>query len=159
MNNKAAFSIPRNKNGGVYMLYNISNHRVYIGETHNFRERAQQHSCNLKGNKHSNKELQQDYNSGNEFVFVVLEDMGKLCSDKDLTIREEQYIAAFLDKYVKLYNHETRESIREKLYFDIVTPSVWDIQKELAKLFHSPIPSLRNCRADTIKSKLENINT
>ena len=103
---RAVFEIPKNRHGGVYMIYNVNNHRVYIGETHDFAERATQHKYHLLGNRHPNKQLQIDFNAGNDFVFVILEDMGASCNDRDLGIREKQYMFAFLWKYVKLYNHQ-----------------------------------------------------
>ena len=152
------FEIPQNKHGGIYMLYNVNNHKVYIGETHNFRERATQHKYNLLSNRHSNKKLQNDFNSGNDFVFVILEDMGEFCNDKDLILRETLYMYAFLWKYVKLYNRQTINELKDKLFFCIVFPTEDKIHKDMRLLFHCEIASMFRCGTETLKNKFAEIN-
>lgn len=153
------FEIPQNQHGGIYMLYNINNHKVYIGETHNFRNRAINHKYNLSSNKHSNKKLQNDFNAGNDFVFVILEDMGEFCSDTDLILRETLYMYAFLWKYVKLYNHQTIKELKDKLFSCVVFPMVYKIHRNMRLLFHCEIASLCRCGTETIKNKFSRIDT
>ena len=136
------------------MLYNLIKHKVYIGETGDFSSRKAQHFANLKVGTHPNKGLQKDFDNGDEILFVVLEDMG-ISPDANKLIRQEKlYIAAFLDKYVKLYNKETAKSIKERLYFDIVAPQIYDAQNSLKKRFGSPVASWCYCGLKTIKQKL-----
>lgn len=58
---------------GIYMIKNVKNGKVYIGQTkQRFNKRYWHHKWMLKNKKHFNKLLQSDYNKGFEFVFIVL---------------------------------------------------------------------------------------
>lgn len=48
--------------GCVYSITNTINHKIYIGQTVNFKKRIYEHKRTLKLNKHKNKYLQNDYN-------------------------------------------------------------------------------------------------
>ena len=93
------------------MLYNLNKHRGYIGKTLKFHSRAEQHKNNLLCNTHSNKEMQKDFNNGDEFCFVILEDMGMACKREEMLLREKQYIYTFQDKHMNVYNLETMKRL------------------------------------------------
>lgn len=48
--------------GGVYMIENLTNKKVYIGSSTNIEHRLQVHRRALKKGTHSNKALQEDFN-------------------------------------------------------------------------------------------------
>jgi group I intron endonuclease len=63
------------RKAGVYKIINLTNNRVYIGSSKEFKERWRAHEYALRTNKHSNKFLQSDFNKcGTDvFVFEVVE--------------------------------------------------------------------------------------
>ena len=60
---------------GVYKIENIVNKKLYIGSSNNVYIRLSHHKSMLKGNKHHNKYLQNDWNKYKEdiFIFSLLE--------------------------------------------------------------------------------------
>ena len=134
------------------MLYNLTKHKAYIGKTMNFHSRAVQHKNHLLCNTHPSKSMQSDFNNGDEFCFVILEDMG-ICDKEDVLKREKQYIFAFRDKYIKIYNHETIEQLKHGLFFDMVCPTIDRIRSDFQKNFGCPMASLERCSTNTLKEK------
>ena len=69
----------------MYTIYKIecsANQKAYVGRCHCFEGRVSKHFCNLRGNRHTNKQLQADFNKYGEGAFKasVLEttlDMGR----------------------------------------------------------------------------------
>ncbi len=88
------------KKCGIYEIKNKENGKVYIGQTHNMKERFQRHRYKLRSNKHYNKHLQNSWNKYGEqsFEFMFLEG----CDIKQLTAAEQKWI----DKHPpsQLYN-------------------------------------------------------
>ena len=154
---KEAFEIPKSKNAGIYMLYNMDKHKAYIGQTTNFSKRATEHKNQLFANSHSNKELQKDVNEGDDFFFVILENMGKACKREDALLMEKKYMLAFRDRCVHLYNRETIEQLKGALFYDMVLPSVNKIQNELRWKFQCHLLSLQRCKKSTLKEKFNRI--
>lgn len=56
----------------VYKITNKDNNKYYLGNTGNFKARKAAHLCHFKYNRHSNPEMQHDYNLGHNFEFVIL---------------------------------------------------------------------------------------
>lgn len=87
----------------VYKIINTETGRIYIGQTVNYKRRLNEHKCDLNHNRHSNSDLQQDYNKygWNSFKFKILE----VCSKSNLLIRETYWINYYggKDNYC-LYN-------------------------------------------------------
>lgn len=151
--NKEQFlGIPNSKESGIYMIYNIYKHKAYIGQTHNFRNRALSHKRNLKSGTHSNRQLQKDYNDGDNFIFSIIH-ITK--SETDLRILESEYIYAFQRRYVKLYNCETKEQIENFLFYDLVLPQIKIIEENLREKFKCPLPTLEYCKPITLIEKLK----
>ena len=65
---------------------------------------------------------------------------------------------AFLWKYVKLYNRQTINELKDKLFFCIVFPTVDKIHKDMRLLFHCEIASMFRCGTETLKNKFAEIN-
>jgi group I intron endonuclease len=57
--------------GGIYMLQNTDNGRIYIGQTCNIRCRVRKHFEALRRNKHKNSKLQNSFNTHGENSFAV----------------------------------------------------------------------------------------
>ena len=86
-------------NPGVYLIRNIKNGKVYIGQTNNLKIRKQSHFSDLKANIHHNKHLQNAWNKygAENFEFEVLEE----CSLEKLDEVEIYWI-----KYYESYNRK-----------------------------------------------------
>lgn len=156
MKHRYNIEAPESTNSGIYMLYNLTNHKIYIGQTENIQKRAKQHKQLLESNLHSNKDLQTDYNSGCDFAFVVLE----MCESgqKYLLVKELQYIYAFRDKGVKLYNKESKEKAQERLFYEMVFPSVRLIQQDFTRSFHITLAAMSRAKPETLIKKFSKDN-
>tara|TARA_R110000851_G_scaffold94658_1_gene205584 strand:+ start:3812 stop:4432 length:621 start_codon:yes stop_codon:yes gene_type:complete len=88
----------------VYQILNNQNGWIYIGETMRGKLRWQRHLRDLRGNRHPNKLIQEDFNKfGKEaFEFSIIKELPK---DKQVLLYEEVYIIFSLIKEGKnLYN-------------------------------------------------------
>lgn len=153
MKQQRILGIPKSTDCGIYMLMNISNHRVYIGETHNFKQRAQTHLGQLRSKKHSNEQLQSDFDDGCDFIFTILENMGSYCETEKRTMRERLYIYSFRDRGVKLYNQDTREHLEKRLFMDMISPSVREIQRNFRKKYRIPLAAIWMCKVNALKER------
>ncbi len=75
----------------MYMLIHKETSKIYIGSTGDLYDRVARHSTLLLKNEHPNKNLQECFNSSNEFNLEF-----KIIEDKKERINEEQ---KFIDKY------------------------------------------------------------
>ena len=75
---------------GIYSIENKVNHKKYIGQSVNIKNRWYQHRVDLNGNKHDNDYLQKSWNKygKDNFDFQILEE----CSKEMLNEREKYYI-------------------------------------------------------------------
>lgn len=88
--------------GGIYSIINKINGRQYIGSTHNFKERKNNHFKSLRGNyKTTNKYLQQEFNEfgENNFIFKIVE-----INPDNLLDRENYWINFYNTKWPNGYN-------------------------------------------------------
>ena len=139
------FEIPKSKESGIYMIYNVELNKVYIGQTNNFYQRASSHLSQLLSGTHSNNELQNDFNNGYRFAFAILEVVEK---DK-LLLKEKQYIYAFRKKSIKTYNQESTEQIKNKLFYEIVCPEIDKLHRDFHNKFGCNIALLVKCKPET----------
>ena len=128
---KYCFEIPENTKAGIYMLFNMNNKKVYIGQTTNFQRRAMHHCYQLLNNDHVNKKVQSDFNNGMEFCFVILEEAKEDCTKEELRILELQYIYTFHSKSMKLYNQESMKQTKDLLFYEMVRQEQDRIQGKL----------------------------
>jgi group I intron endonuclease len=72
----------------VYLIFNLTNQKIYIGSAVNYKRRFKQHKSDLKLNKHDNKHLQRSFNKYGKqnFLFFVLEK-----TLKETLIEREQF--------------------------------------------------------------------
>lgn len=75
---------------GIYMIKNLSNNKVYIGQSVNINKRWNDHKSKLENNKHENLHLQGAYNQYGQdcFEFSIICE----CEEKDLNRKEKFYI-------------------------------------------------------------------
>ena len=79
-------------NSGIYALVNKRNGKRYIGQTNNFTKRKQMHFWTLRTNRHYNAHLQNAWNKGDEFDFVIIEEREpEKCNEREI------YWIAFYD--------------------------------------------------------------
>lgn len=78
---------------GIYMIKNMINNKVYIGQAVNIERRWHDHISELNENKHINTHLQRAWNKygSNNFIFSIVEK----CSEEELNDREIYYIAKY----------------------------------------------------------------
>lgn len=98
------------KIGGIYMIRNIENNKVYIGsscKSNGIKKRWLVHICALNKNKHHNQHLQNAWNKyGKEnFEFTIVEK----CSDDILIIREQSWINYYNSMNAK-YGYNLKEA-------------------------------------------------
>lgn len=97
----------------VYCLKNTRNGKVYIGKTTNFFMRMTQHRVQLQNGSHPNKEMQADFDNGDDFLVICLfrypaiseEYMREHAKDIDATVSrlEQEFIREF-DAIERGYN-------------------------------------------------------
>lgn len=109
---------------GIYMIKNIINNKIYIGESVNIFKRWEEHKDSLKNNKHHSIKLQNDYNIYGEdnFEYKIL----KVIEDEEksfyiLTMERIYIEGQYIDKYQTIkcgYNSENtfNEIIDNKKY-------------------------------------------
>jgi len=98
------YSDKESKNG-IYIIKNKINGRIYIGRSTDIKGRWKEHKNALKQNKHSNKELQNDWNvyGKDNFIFKIIEE----CSYEDRTYRELYYFFQYDNVYNIISRKET----------------------------------------------------
>ena len=81
---------------GIYMVMNLSNNKVYIGQSINIKERWQIHLWKLRNNIHPNDHLQKSWNKYGEdsFEFSILCSSDTFTKDR-LNELEEYFIFGF----------------------------------------------------------------
>lgn len=115
-----------NKTSGIYIITNIINGKVYIGQSKSVTTRWSQHKTDLKRNVHRNNHLQNAFNAYElkNFTYAILEK----CSQEIIDDREVYWIDHYqstnrdygynLDSGGRLnknHSEETRKKIREAL--------------------------------------------
>jgi len=89
----------------VYQIYNSINGKIYIGETTRGKLRWKKHLRDLRGNRHKNKQLQEDFNKCGEdaFEWTILKEFER--DDKDaLLLEEAKTIQQYIQDGFELYN-------------------------------------------------------
>ena len=108
---------------GIYMIKNMVNSKIYIGQSVDIERRWRRHRSKLRGNDHDNKHLQNAWNKDGEsnFEFTIMCE----CDENQLDTMEIDYIAKLRTYdpdfgYNKTYGgegcrptEETKEKLRE----------------------------------------------
>lgn len=107
----------KNKICGIYMIQCNINGMVYIGQSKNIGSRITSHKTSLKKNRHTNKNLQKDYNEYGIkcFEYFLLEE----CSCDLFDERERFWITQYENLYNMtsggIYGNKYSEEARRKL--------------------------------------------
>ena len=105
---------------GVYFIINLVNGKKYVGSSNDIRQRRREHWSHLKQNIHSNKHLQNAWNTYGEknFMFLIQEFVSK-----DQLLDREQY---WLDMY-KTFNRNIGYNISSlsKTRLGVKQPKAW----------------------------------
>lgn len=99
--------------GCIYMIVNIINNKVYIGQSVNYKARKQTHKRNLINNCHDNPYLQSDFNlyGLDSFKFVIIEDHVAV---NELLTREDYWIEYYGGiNSDNTYNQENSQTLSE----------------------------------------------
>ena len=83
---------------------------IYIGQSTQFKKRQADHKSRLRGERHENTKLQEDYNTYGEeaFVFEVIEELPCDIQPEVLLEKERAQVKKYLDEGKKLYNEKRR---------------------------------------------------
>ena len=75
---------------GIYMIQNLANGKIYIGQAVDIEYRWKVHKTKLRGNRHDNTHLQRSWNThgGDNFEFTIICE----CDENQLNTMEEYYI-------------------------------------------------------------------
>ena len=110
---------------GIYKITNTSSNRIYIGQAQKIKNRWQGHSISLRGNKHQNKFLQNDFNKCKEelghddfLVFEVIEVM-EGSTKEERNKREEWWISQHYDDQAACYNFKEKVEGKERSCFSL----------------------------------------
>lgn len=76
----------------VYSIRNITNGKIYVGQTANYYNRISTHLSALKAGRHQCKEMQSDYDKGDKFIVGTLYKIEYSLSDESLLAKEWEYI-------------------------------------------------------------------
>ena len=101
---KYASKIKSQQPACIYKIINLKNNKIYIGETLQAQWRWKQHLRCLRGKRHENQMLQEDFNKFGEeaFEWSIIKEVDK---NKDILLLEEiKTINSFLKQGKKLYN-------------------------------------------------------
>lgn len=92
-----------NKITGIYKIENISNNKIYVGQSSDIKSRWTHHKSDLNNNRHHNNHLQSAWNKygENNFKFSIIE----LCDEVKLDERERFWIKEY-DSYNSGYNQD-----------------------------------------------------
>lgn len=84
-------------NSGIYLIRNIINNKVYVGQTRNFTNRKRSHFKELGIGRHYNKYLQRSFNKygSNNFEFEIIE----RCPIDFLNQKERFWIKKYKSEY------------------------------------------------------------
>lgn len=82
---------------GIYSITCVSNNKIYIGSTRNYKKRCTNHKRELRKNSHHNQHMQNAWNThGSEsFVFSLLENCDLDISRADLEAKEKEWILKY----------------------------------------------------------------
>ena len=82
--------------GYIYKITNLTNNKVYIGQTIDFNKRKQEHINALKAKRHKNAHLQSAWEKYGQdsFKFDLLETLID-CTNDELTLREQYWIDCY----------------------------------------------------------------
>ena len=133
---------------GIYMIRNLSNNKVYIGQSTNINRRWNDHKIKLKNNIHYNEHLQKSYNKYGEkfFQYSILCETSK----ENLNELESYYIQKYQSDNSKygynqtlggdcniIFTKETIKKMRSSHEYEFVPILQYSLDKKLVARFNS----------------------
>lgn len=93
---------------GVYMIINKMNHKIYIGESFDIKQRLKQHKQDLLNNTHHNYFLQKDFNNygKNVFKYRILQELYDIETKEDKFFTKQSLLLMLENSYIKKYQNE-----------------------------------------------------
>jgi len=114
--------LPKFPKSGVYAIINITKRKCYIGQADNIQNRASTHISQLKHNKHSIKEMQEDFNNGDKFVFEIIKETPKykiFVQKYQRRCIEAYYIQCMLELKIKIYNKSYKNADKDFFWYAV----------------------------------------
>lgn len=99
----------QNMTSGVYTITNLKENKIYVGQSIMIEQRRTQHFTDLRGKRHPNKQLQEDFNrlGEEEFEHQIYQEV-----DKDdvllVKLKELETMLKFRNDGWSLYNSEEK---------------------------------------------------
>lgn len=133
---------------GIYMIRNLSNNKVYIGQSTDINRRWNDHKMKLKNNIHYNEHLQKSYNKYGEkfFQYSILCETSK----ENLNELESYYIQKYQSDNSKygynqtlggdcniIFTKETIKKMRSSHEYEFVQILQYSLDKNLVARFNS----------------------
>lgn len=87
---------------GIYKITNLTNGKIYIGQSRRVYIRKQEHFNALRTGKHPNKQMQKDFNAHHRFMWSLIE----LCPEDKLNEREIYWIKRYNSMTPNGYNQD-----------------------------------------------------
>lgn len=143
------------KIAGIYIIKNIVNNKVYIGQSSALPQRFQEHRYKLRRNIHGNSHLQNAWNKygENKFVFILIE---KINNSLFLTAYEQSYVNYYKTLNSGVYNMgECTENPNRNRYFSQETRQKLS---KLARKFWSCDINREKRRRNNLTRSVERIN-
>lgn len=132
-----SFLVPKNCDfKGVYAIMNTRNKKCYVGSSGNIQARFSQHMSQLKANKSPVKEMQEDFNNGDCFVFhVVLRHYDRYEQEHK---NKEELLGLELETMERLDSVNNGYNINDRIVWTPTRRDIWESKgylRELAEFF------------------------
>lgn len=98
---------------GIYIIKNIKNNKVYVGQSQNVYNRREQHFAALEKGKHPNKKLQRDYKIYGKSNFTW--EFKEYCGMNELNEREHYWIEKLNSIWPHGYNIDWKPYKRKEV--------------------------------------------
>lgn len=142
---------------GIYIFLNVLECKVYVGQANKFNKRD--HFKILEDGK-DNKNLQNDYNKGKEFIYFVVADSETDSKKETLDLYEKLFMTLFEDLGYNLYNTNIARTNRTieglgKLAQEEYKSAMQSVEKDFLYRFGKTTQELLNSSYDERKVSLE----
>lgn len=96
-------NLPDYDSAGVYVIINTTKNLLYFGVTDQLKTRLSQHRGALVNNRHINRAIQDDWNTGDKFQYAIVVNIKM---EKAIKIEQE-----LINSYINIYNSHQRKAI------------------------------------------------
>ncbi len=146
---------------GVYVILNIIDCKVYIGQAKNFNNRD--HFQQLENGNDNNRKLQYDYDNGKEFVYFIAANTNWKVerNDKELASYEKIYMILYENLGYELYNRKVpnineKNKLLKRLSEEEYNEAVETIEKDFSERFGKKTTEILSLSVDEREKLLEN---